>query len=200
MRNARMLRAGTAAAVLCIAAAGCAGTAQMETGMGMETGASMNGGMMMTDANIAATAATANRAEIEQGQLALQKATHAEVRQYAQMMVTEHTAVEARMNATLRDEGLTPMPNQLTQQVMQSGQQAMAALRAAQGMQFDMLYIDQQIAQHRWLLESLDRTMIPGATNDDLENLLEEVRPRVAAHLEMATRIRANMGHSGMNH
>lgn len=52
---------------------------------------------MFTDAKIAATASVSNVSEIQPSQLALQKSQSADVRQFAQRMVDEHTRLEQGM-------------------------------------------------------------------------------------------------------
>ncbi len=42
------------------------------------------------------------------------------------------------------------------------------------------------------MIDALDKTLIPGATNNELKALLVKVRPAFVAHLEHAKRLQAS--------
>jgi putative membrane protein len=44
------------------------------------------------------------------------------------------------------------------------------------------------------VLDALDKLLIPTTENADLKKLLQDVRPAIAAHLEHAKRIQAELG------
>ena len=46
------------------------------------------------------------------------------------------------------------------------------------------------------MIDALDKTLIPGATNAELKALLVKVRPAFVAHLEHAKMIQSSMGGS----
>ena len=54
--------------------------------------------------------------------------------------------------------------------------------------------IADQVALHQWLLQTIDQVLIPSARNRDLERLLTDTRPTVAAHLEQARQIQNSLG------
>ena len=197
MSNTRMQLRGLAACGLVAMTAACASTASMEagaggSGMGMNASASM-----MTDANVAAVAHASNMDEIQTSQLALQRSQNAQVRQFAQMMVTEHTAVDQQMMQMLQAKGMTPQPNQPAQAAMQATQATVASLSQRTGMDFDRAYMMHQVAAHRWTLTSLDQSLIPATRDDQMKAFLRtRVRPAVAMHLEQAMRINAAVGGS----
>jgi putative membrane protein len=47
------------------------------------------------------------------------------------------------------------------------------------------------------VLEALDKTLIPGAKNEELKALLVKVRPAFVAHLEHARHLQAELAKSG---
>jgi putative membrane protein len=169
----------------------------MEASGGMG-GASVNASAtVMTDANVAAVAHASNMDEIQTSEVALRRSQNAQVRQFAQMMVTEHTAVDQEMMRMLQAKNMTPQPNAPAQAAMQATRATVANLSARSGMDFDRAYMTHQVNAHRWTLTSLDQSLIPSTRDPEMKAFLTtRVRPGVAMHLEMAQRINASVGGS----
>ena len=197
MGNAKMQFRGLAACGLVIMAAACATSAGMEASAGAG-GASVNASAtVMTDANVAAVAHAANMDEIQTSQVAIQRSQNAQVRQFAQMMITEHTAVEQEMMRMLQAKNMTPQPNAVAQAAMQATRATVANLSQRSGMDFDRAYMMHQVQAHRWTLTSLDQSLIPSTRDPEMKTFLStRVRPGVATHLETAQRINASVGGS----
>jgi putative membrane protein len=197
MGNAKMQFRGLAACGLVIMAAACATSAGMEASAGAG-GASVNASAtVMTDANVAAVAHAANMDEIQTSQVAIQRSQNAQVRQFAQMMITEHTAVEQEMMRMLQAKNMTPQPNAVAQAAMQATRATVANLSQRSGMDFDRAYMMHQVQAHRWTLTSLDQSLIPSTRDPEMRTFLStRVRPGVAMHLGTAQRINASVGGS----
>jgi putative membrane protein len=193
------MRMAASALAMVFGAAGCASGGTMETGAGASGSMAGSGGMgVMTDANVAAVASASNMDEIETSRVALTRAQNAQVRAFAQQMISEHSAVEQRMQALLRSKGMAPQPNEPARAAMAATQETLRRLNGLSGAAFDQAYMAHQVDAHRWTLDSLDRSLIPAAHDDDLENMLKaEVRPAVAMHLQMAQQLRGTVGGSG---
>src|SRR5919107_2223587 len=90
-------------------------------------------------------AASANQFEIDSSQLALQASQNAAVRNYANLLISDHTRLGAQVTAAAQSAGLTmPPPGLLPAQ-----QAALAQLQAAgTGPSFDMAYRQAQIDAH----------------------------------------------------
>jgi putative membrane protein len=69
-------------------------------------------------------------------------------------------------------------------------------LKTLNGADFDKAYIDHEVEYHQSVLDALDKTLIPGATNAELKALLEKTRPAFAAHLEHAKQVQGSLGKS----
>jgi putative membrane protein len=181
------------AAGLVALTAACASSGGMEAGAG---GASVSAsGSVMTDANVAAVAHASNMDEIQTSQVALQRSQNAQVRQFAQQMITEHTAVDQQMQQMLQAKGMAMQPNAAAQAAMQATAATVANLGRRTGMDFDRAYMMHQVQAHRWTLTSLDRTLIPSTRDPEMKSFLStRVRPAVAMHLEVAERMHASMG------
>ncbi len=143
------------------------------------------------DAQIAAIVVTANQVDIDAGKLAAGKAASAEVRAFAQQMVTDHSAVNAQATKLVTRLKVTPAANATSESLKDGGVQNLAALRKLGGPAFDQAYVDHEVAYHEQVIEALDSTLIPNASNAELKNLLVQVRPAFVAHLEHARHLQA---------
>ncbi|HEX6938486.1 MAG TPA: DUF4142 domain-containing protein [Longimicrobiales bacterium] len=148
---------------------------------------------ILDDAEIRSITMAANNSEIQEGRLALQKSRNDAVRQFAQRMITDHTALNQRiaadMNRAHRPAARGPLPHQL----MTNSQRTMQTLQQLEGMQFDRTYIQNQVAVHQWLLNTLDNALIPSAHDNRLEDDLKDARETVAAHLQHARQIQSSL-------
>src|SRR5512140_2527403 len=65
----------------------------------------------LTDANIAAIVMVANQGDIKNGELALKNGSQAAVRDFGQMMVTDHTSANDKTKALAARLNLKPVQN-----------------------------------------------------------------------------------------
>jgi len=68
-------------------------------------------------------------------------------------------------------------------------------LKALKGKEFDKAYVDNEVTYHQAVLDALDNTLIPNASNDELKSLLVKVRPAFVAHLDHAKHIQSTLVH-----
>jgi putative membrane protein len=140
----------------------------------------------VSDAQIAAIVLAANTVDSTAGALAQQKGTNADVKKFGQTMVTDHGGVNKQAVALAGRLNLKPEENPTSTQLTQGGEQSRTQLNGLSGAAFDRAYIDHEVEYHQTVLDALDKTLIPNAQNADLKALLQQTRPAVAAHLEMA--------------
>jgi putative membrane protein len=150
-----------------------------------------------TDAQIAAIVVTANQVDIDAGKLAKSRAQSAEVKEFAQRMITDHSAVNKSATELVQKLHLTPEPNATSASLKQAGDENLAKLKTLSGAAFDKAYIDHEVAYHEAVLSALDKTLIPSAQNAELKALLVKVRPAFVAHLDMAKQLQAQLAKSG---
>lgn len=145
------------------------------------------------DGHIAGIVLAANEGEIQQGNAASTRATNADVRSFAQMLVTDHTNALNAARDTAARAGITPMENDTTSALRSTSPQVITNLGTYTGADYDRQFIDYQIALHQWLLNGLDTHLIPLAHDGELKSLLQTQRTSVAAHLERARSIRGRL-------
>jgi len=144
----------------------------------------------LNDAQIAHVAVTANAIDSAAGEMARRKAQSRAVKDFAATMVTDHTGVNQQAVALATRLDVSPEDNDVSRQLRAGADSATADLDGTSGAAFDRAYMDREVAFHQAVLDALDRTLIPGAQNSELRQLLQDVRPAIAAHLERARRVR----------
>jgi len=150
-----------------------------------------------TDPQIAAIVVTANQVDIDAGTLAKAKAQSNEVREFAQLMITDHTGVNKAATELVQKLHVTPAPNPTSESLQKGGDENQAALKKLSGAAFDKAYVDHEVAYHEAVLSAIDKTLIPSAQNADLKALLVKVRPAFVSHLEHAKHLQGELAKSG---
>jgi putative membrane protein len=129
-----------------------------------------------------------NMYEIQAAQIAEQKSKNPDVKAFAKMMVTDHTALANEMKPLITKAGKTP-PTTLDQR----RQGFLDNLKAAGPADFDKTYIDQQVAAHEETL-----TLMKGyAQNGDdagLKAAAAKATPKIQGHLDRAKAIQSKLG------
>lgn len=146
-----------------------------------------------TDPQIAAIVVTANQVDIDAGKLAEATTHNPQVREFAKLMVKDHTGVNKSATELVTRLKVTPQPNPTSESLKEGGEQNLAALRKLKGAAFDKAYVDHEVAYHQAVLDAVDHTLIPSAQNADLKELLVKVRPAFVAHLEHAKTLQASL-------
>lgn len=184
MRNKPLVRMlSLAALVVLVAACGSMNDPMMSSSM------LPNGGGMWPESDIAGVVMTANEGEVQQGNVAMTRATSADVRTFAQMMVTDHTNAMNTGRDVFSRNGVTPSENATSRALREGSQRTVSSLSTYSGAPFDRTYMQSQVDVHQWLLNSLDSTLIPSARNAEVRSLLQTQRNAVAMHLERARQI-----------
>jgi putative membrane protein len=146
------------------------------------------------DAQIAAIVVTANQVDINAGELAKSKTRNKEVKAFAQRMITDHTGVNKSAVDLVTKLNVKPEENDTSKSLKSGGADTIKRLKGLKGKAFDKAYVDNEVAYHQTVLDALDNTLIPNATNGELKALLVKVRPAFVAHLEHAKHIQASLG------
>ena len=145
------------------------------------------------DAQIAAIVVTANQVDIDAGKLAESKAKNKDVKAFGKMMVTDHTGVNKSAKDLVTKLHVKPEDNPTAESLKKGGQENVAHLKTLKGDAFDKAYIEHEVAYHQQVLDALDKTLIPNASNDQLKALLVKVRPAFVAHLEHAKQVQSTL-------
>ncbi len=145
-----------------------------------------------------------NAAEIEVGQLASERASNAEVKKYAQMMVNDHTMAGNELKQAVGGHV------QVQEQTDQEHRDLLEKLRGMKGMEFDREYMNAMVEGHQEVKTLLEEraehstgtsgTATPGgsAVNDaELETAVNQwaakTLPKVEQHLQQAEQLRERL-------
>jgi putative membrane protein len=172
-----------AAAALCVALAGCVPNEAAVTAVA-------SGDMTPTtrDAYVGMAAAS-DLFEIQSSQLAQQRSQSPAVRDFAQMMVTDHTNTTRQLTAAAQAAGMGPVAPALLP--MQA--RMIAQLRAAPAGGFDRTYLDQQVQAHQMAL-SLHSSYAQNGDTPQLRQVAAAATPVVQTHLDHVRQLASGGG------
>jgi putative membrane protein len=145
----------------------------------------------VNDAQIAAIVVAANQVDIDAGKFAAAKTSSADVKAFANTMITDHTAVNKSAVELVTKLKVSPEENDTSRSLKAGGQENLAKLRDLSGKAFDKAYVDHEVAYHEQVISALDTVLIPNAQNAELKALLVKVRPAFEAHLAHAKNLQA---------
>jgi putative membrane protein len=137
----------------------------------------------MNDPTFLMTAASSNLLEIQAGQMASQKATNADVRKYAQMMVSHHTKSTQELKAVA-----TPLSVTLPQILMPVHQAMADRLMNKTGKDFDEAYMDMMETAHKMDVAMFE-VKSKAAENPTVKSFATKTLPMLRSHHTMADNI-----------
>jgi len=125
------------------------------------------------DAQIAHIAYTAGVIDVTAGKQALAKSKDKSVRDFAQEMVRDHTAVNDQALALVKKLGVTPQDNPTSKALAKDAAAKLKTYAALNGAAFDKAYVANEVAYHKTVNGALATTLIPNAQNAELKSLLQ---------------------------
>ena len=129
-----------------------------------------------------AHAGSANQYEIEASQLALQASANPGLRNLANVIIADHTAMGQQVGAAATSAGLTPPPPTL----LPAEQSMLDQLRASgTGLSFDQVYQQQQITAHQQAIAMM-QGYASGGDVPALRTVAAGAIPVMQKHLQMA--------------
>lgn len=148
----------------------------------------------LSQAQIARVTELANTGEIEQAKIAQTKAKSPSVKKFAAMMIKHHGEAKADQTKLYKKLDLTPTSSQTATLLQADSDKALGQLRAADGAAFDLAYINGQVDAHQKVLDTIDRELLPAATDQALVSELNKMRATVESHLTEAKRLASELG------
>jgi putative membrane protein len=129
------------------------------------------------DAKYAVDAANGGMAEVALGKLAQQKATNPKVKDFADMMVTDHSKANAELMALAKSKNIT-----LPTTVSDEKQKEMTELSKKAGADFDKAYVDAMIDGHKKTIDLFEDEAKNGK-DPDLKAFAAKTLPTIKMHL-----------------
>ena len=146
-----------------------------------------------TDAQILAFAETANAGEVQEGELAQHKATNPAVKNFAKLMVNDHTKMLKDARALSSKLSITPdsSKDDVKDLAKDSQDQVKDLTNKKAGKDWDEDYMGKQVDDHQKVLDKLNDAA-QSAKSPDLKNALNESIAKVQGHLTQAKAIKDN--------
>jgi len=146
----------------------------------------------LTDANIVALLDAANKADSSAGALAAKKATNAEVKAFARLMMSEHHALRAAGQALAKQLGVEPKAPERDPLAPYVANEMKTLQSTAKGAEFDRVYIDNEVSVHQAVLDLANQARVTTQT-PQLKELIEKAVPVIRKHLDQATELQKKL-------
>jgi putative membrane protein len=144
-----------------------------------------------TDHKFVMEAAVGGMEEVQLGQLAAQKATDPDVKNFGQHMVDDHSKANSQLMQLASQKGLTP-PTALPA----DKQKDMDKLNSLSGAAFDKAYIDMMVKDHKKDIAEFKKQAKSGK-DADLKSFASSTLPTLENHLKMVQGIHSKMSKGG---
>jgi len=135
------------------------------------------------DKTFATEAAEGGMAEVQLGQLAAQKASSPQVKEFAQRMVTDHSQANQELMQVAKQQGVV-VPTQLDSKERNE----MDTLRNLSGAQFDSAYMQHMLQDHQKDVADFQKQAQSGS-DPALKAFAQKSLPILQQHLQMAQSI-----------
>ncbi|MEM7445224.1 MAG: DUF4142 domain-containing protein [Pseudomonadota bacterium] len=143
------------------------GVSQLSTNAAAQSPADLN------DLEIAHVAYTADNIDIRYAHLALAISSNPTVRDFAETMIRDHTAVNDQALALLAELDAQPQDNFLSQALLENAEITIDELSALRGAEFDRRYAENELAYHQAVNELVGETFLPNIENEQVLALFE---------------------------
>jgi len=145
-------------------------------------------GKPVSDAQFVHKASASDLAEITLGQIGMKQGQSAEVKQFAQQMVTDHTMSSKELLAIAGKKGLAPAT-----QMDEKHKALVGKLLALKGAEFDRAYMEHMVIDHKEAV-----ALFQGEANNgkdaDLKAFAAKTLPVIQKHLKMAQELSGRVG------
>ena len=135
------------------------------------------------DSDFAKDAAMSSMMEVELGNIALQNASSQDVKEFASMMVTDHSAANDRLKSIASQKNIA-LPMALSQE----HQKEVQDLRTKTGADFDKMYVERMQKHHEMDIEKFKKAS-EELTDTDLKNFSTETLPTLQKHRDALKQI-----------
>jgi putative membrane protein len=139
------------------------------------------------DKDFVSKAGMGGMAEVQMGNLALQKASNADVKAFGQRMVTDHSAANAELSQLATTKGVM-LPTAL------EGEHKTAAdhLASLSGKEFDKAYMEHMVSDHEKDVSEFQKAST-SAQDSDVKGWAAKTLPTLQQHLQLAKDTKAKL-------
>jgi putative membrane protein len=182
----------TAAAVsLAMAGHAYADTTATKDGAKPSTAATADRKLDRHTENFFKEGAAGGMAEVELGKLAAGKATNAEVKQFGEMMVKDHSGANAKLMALAKERQIA-LPTELDGKHKRASEN----LGKKQGADFDKDYMDLMVKDHKSTIDLFEDT-VKKSEDAEVKKFASATLPTLQEHLKLAQALQDKVKKSG---
>lgn len=127
-------------------------------------------------------------AEVDLGKLAEQKSTDSKVKDFAQMMVKDHSAANEKLESLASSKHI-PLPKTLDA----SHEATKTKLEGMSGANFDKSYVESQLKAHEKTVNLLEKEISSGQ-DADAKAFAQSVLPTIKEHLQAVRTLASEQG------
>ena len=125
---------------------------------------------------------TADLIDIRYAHLALAISKNPAVRNFAETMIRDHTAVNDKALALLKKLNVSPQDNFLSRQLNAQSEKIVAEMQQLSGAAFDKRYADNELRYHKAVNGLVQNAFIPNIENAEVKALFEVAGQIFKAH------------------
>lgn len=145
----------------------------MATGLSLAAAASAQSATDLNDLQMAHVAVTASNIDIAYAHLALALSDNPSVRQFAETMIRDHSAVNAQVAALAQRLGVQAQDNPMSRQLLQDAKRITDDLSRLRGAAFDTYYVNNELKYHRLVNGVVADSFIPNIKNPDVKQAFQ---------------------------
>ena len=127
----------------------------------------------LNDLQIAHVAYVADNIDIRYAHLALAISQNPAIREFAETMIRDHTAVNEQALALLAKLNAQPQDNFLSQSLQVNAETLIDEMSALRGAAFDKRYAENELAYHKAVNDLVENAFIPNIENAEVKALFE---------------------------
>jgi putative membrane protein len=138
----------------------------------------------ITPQSFVSQAASSGMAEVQLGKLAVKKSQNPQVKQFAQMMIKDHTNADNQLKSLAKKQNVSlptaPGPEE---------QAAAKALQDKSGGAFDSAYAQQMVQDHQKAVDLFQQASQDNSLDPSLRTFAQKTLPKLQHHLEQAKKL-----------
>lgn len=141
----------------------------------------------------------ANQEEISEGKLAADRAQNADIKKFANEMVSDHTSADQKITDLGKrldiDVNWTPRDNPIHEAKEKAHDARKKMLSSLSGASFDIAYVAPEADEHEKVLQIIEQGQ--KTASGDAKRLLDELRPTIEAHRDHAKNLLTGFRYEG---
>jgi putative membrane protein len=139
----------------------------------------------VTDAQILGVVMAADSSEVDQGRIAVARGQTESVRDFAALMISDHSSGKDKTLATATALGVELEPSLMSQSLREEGNEIVAQLENMNSRDFDRTYMEAQVMLHERVLNGVEK-LSAHADSRKVKSLLKEKKAHIEDHLAIA--------------